>query len=410
MSAPYEVVIVGAGIAGGALATVLARQGRRVLLLEKTTVHVDRVRGEYLQPWGVAELKRLGLLERVLMAGANVISRTVFYDENTTPLEAEKRPRRYDNIFDGIPGCLGFGHPQFCDLLNHAAVEAGAVFLRGIRDLDVTPGTPPRIAFMVDGARHEHRPLLVVGADGRGSQVGRLAGISVSRDEPHHLFAGLLVDGVPAWSQSTATIGTEGQYLFFVAPQGGERLRLYLGFDRKDASRFAGPAGVKRFLREFSFAALPSGVCFADGKPAGPVHTYSNEDQWSDTPAAPGVVLVGDAAGFNDPLGGQGLSLALRDVRVVSELLAEAAKPVDTVLRHYVEKRRDRMRRLRLAVAAFARLRVEFGMETRERRRRVLARTLALPELGALFGIFTLGPEHAPASAFEPAAIAELMA
>lgn len=410
MSAPYEIVIVGAGIAGGALATVLARHGRRVLLLEKTLVHLDRVRGEYLQPWGVVELKRLGLLERVLVAGANVISRNVFYDENTTPQDAEKRPRRYDNVFDGIPGCLGFGHPQFCDLLNRTAVEAGATLLRGVRDLDITPGSPPRLGFTVDGVRHEHRPLLIVGADGRGSQVGKLAGIGVSRDQPHHLFAGLLVDDVPAWSQSTATIGTEGQYLFFIAPQGGQRLRLYLGFDRKEASRFAGPAGAERFLRDFAFTALPSDVRFADGKPAGPVHTYSNEDRWSDTPQAPGVVLVGDAAGFNDPLAGQGLSLALRDVRVVAELLTDAANPVDRVLGHYVEKRRERMRRLRLAVAAFARLRVEFSSQSRERRRRVLARTLAQPELGMLFAVFALGPEHAPASAFEPAAIAELMA
>ena len=48
-----EVVIIGAGIAGGALGTALARRGMSVLLLEKTLVHQDRVRGEYLAPWGV---------------------------------------------------------------------------------------------------------------------------------------------------------------------------------------------------------------------------------------------------------------------------------------------------------------------------------------------------------------------
>ena len=46
----YDVVIVGAGVAGGALAARLARDGLTVLVLERTRVHVDRIRGEWLAP------------------------------------------------------------------------------------------------------------------------------------------------------------------------------------------------------------------------------------------------------------------------------------------------------------------------------------------------------------------------
>ena len=56
-----EVVIIGAGIGGGALATVLARAGIAVTILEKSLVHTDHVRGEWIAPWGVAETQRLGL-------------------------------------------------------------------------------------------------------------------------------------------------------------------------------------------------------------------------------------------------------------------------------------------------------------------------------------------------------------
>ena len=54
----YDVVIVGEGIAGNALATVLARAGQAVLVPERSSVYRDRVRGEGFQPW---EWPRLGV-------------------------------------------------------------------------------------------------------------------------------------------------------------------------------------------------------------------------------------------------------------------------------------------------------------------------------------------------------------
>ena len=59
MSESYDVVIVGGGIAGGALATVLAKKGIAVAVLERDLVPTDKVRGEFMAPWGVAELQRL---------------------------------------------------------------------------------------------------------------------------------------------------------------------------------------------------------------------------------------------------------------------------------------------------------------------------------------------------------------
>ena len=58
MAADFDVAIIGGGIGGGALATVLARDGLSVLVLEKSTVYRDHVRGEWLAPWGVATMVR----------------------------------------------------------------------------------------------------------------------------------------------------------------------------------------------------------------------------------------------------------------------------------------------------------------------------------------------------------------
>jgi squalene monooxygenase len=59
--ATYDVLVVGAGIAGCAIATAFARQGRRVLVVERSLQEPDRIVGELLQPGGVAALSQLGL-------------------------------------------------------------------------------------------------------------------------------------------------------------------------------------------------------------------------------------------------------------------------------------------------------------------------------------------------------------
>lgn len=56
-----DVVIVGAGVLGSAMATVLARDGRRVTVVERDLKEPDRIVGELLQPGGYRALRDLGL-------------------------------------------------------------------------------------------------------------------------------------------------------------------------------------------------------------------------------------------------------------------------------------------------------------------------------------------------------------
>jgi len=66
----YDLVIIGGGIAGSSLACSMAKAGARVLLLESEIEFRDRVRGEILCPWGVAEIHSLGLSEALRNNGA----------------------------------------------------------------------------------------------------------------------------------------------------------------------------------------------------------------------------------------------------------------------------------------------------------------------------------------------------
>jgi len=67
----YDVITVGGGLAGATLAKGLAERGVRVLVLERETEFKDRVRGEQMHPWGVAEAKALGIYDRLIDAGGH---------------------------------------------------------------------------------------------------------------------------------------------------------------------------------------------------------------------------------------------------------------------------------------------------------------------------------------------------
>src|SRR3954466_11955259 len=59
----YDLIVAGGGAAGAALGFRMAQSGARVLVVEREVTFRDRVRGESIHPWGVAEALALGLGE-----------------------------------------------------------------------------------------------------------------------------------------------------------------------------------------------------------------------------------------------------------------------------------------------------------------------------------------------------------
>src|SRR5712691_3016762 len=214
-----EVVIVGAGIAGGALATALARGGKSVLLLDKSVMHKDVVRGEFLVPWGVEEATKLGVLDVLLHSGGHYTPFSVPYGEGVPPDVARTRILDLSKLIPGVAGPLTFGHPQMCQALDDAAAAAGAAVLRGVSDLKVEAGNPPTLSFNFGGQHQIVKPRWIVGADGRGSTMARQVGLKPTTDPDHHLMAGLLVDGALGWPEDEFSIGTEGDVRFYIFPQ-----------------------------------------------------------------------------------------------------------------------------------------------------------------------------------------------
>ncbi|MFN3523626.1 MAG: FAD-dependent oxidoreductase [Phenylobacterium sp.] len=396
----FDLIIVGGGIGGSALAAVMARAGKSVLLLEQTEVYVDKVRGEWIAPWGVAEVQRLGLYDLLMGAGGHHLTRHITYDETLPPEAAEAAPLPLGIFKEGVPGPLCLRHPIHCQTLFDAAAQAGASALRGVQVSEVRGGERPGVTYQHGGRTHQAQASLVVGADGRTSQVREAAGVKLHQDKPHHWFAGLLVEGAEGWADDLQAIGTEGDFGFLAFPQGQGRVRVYGGYPLEQAQRFKGPDGPRRFLDAFSMACSPPNRHLVAGRPAGPLFSYFNADAWTDEPFAPGIVLVGDAAGWNDPILGLGLSITYRDVRIVSELLKGEDDWSALSFAPYAEERAERMRRLRFVAKLQATIDMEFGERAQARRRDLFERSAADPSLKAAAFAVMAGPETLPPDMF----------
>ena len=398
----YDLIIIGGGIGGSALATVMARAGRSVLVLERTEVFEDQVRGEWIAPWGVTEVRRVGLLDLLIGAGGHYVFKHVSYDETLDPAEAEAATLPLEIFAPDVPGPLCIGHPHHCQTLITEAARAGATVVRGVDVLSVSAGAAPSATYRLNGETHVANGRLLVGADGRNSMVREACGIVLHADKPHHMFGGMLVEGAKGWDDRKQAIGTEGDFAFLAFPQGDGRVRVYGSYSLDDRARFAGPDGARRFLDSFQAACSPDNQSLVDGWPAGPLRSYANNDAWTDTPFAPGALLIGDSAGWNDPIIGQGLSITYRDVRIVSELMLGSHAWTPDLFAPYAEERRERLRRLRFVAALQSELDAEFGPEARERRHGYFQRRTTDPTLSLHAFAVMAGPETQPAETFTP--------
>jgi len=386
-----DLVIVGGGIAGGALAMLTARAGADVLVLEQQPEFADRVRGEVLWPWGVRVARTTGVEQVFLDHGALVGTGLAIYDE------APDHSEHFDvgEFVPGVSGSLNIAHPAACSALVEAAEAAGADVRLGVRSVAVTAGRSPVVRwFEPDGGEQEASCSLVVGADGRRSTVRRQVGIEFEVDPPLHLIAGMVVEDVPGLDSEQNVMARESDLLFFSFPQANGRARLYLCFPNGQRQRFAGNDGAAEFLRAARLASLDGVAEWHAARPAGPCATFPGEDSRALRPLAEGVVLIGDAAGYENPLQGQGLSMALCDALDVSEALLSDS-PADR-LADYAAARAKRQRLANLGVALEAWANDGFSSQDPEERAARYEHIRADDVLAALEGSFATGFDHLP--------------
>ena len=322
MGAP-EVVVVGAGPAGALAAMILARAGVSVTLLDRAQFPRHKLCGDTVNPGSLALLDKYSLGTAVRGRALEITGMTV------------TGPRCASVSADYPRGLHGAAitRRDLDPLLVDAAVAAGARFEPGVHVRAPEMDGGGRVA----GVRVQRangdvvRARLVIAADGRASHLGAALGMTAFAARPKRWAFGAYFEGVRGLTPR-GEMHIRGDGYLGIAPLPGGIANVCLVRER----RGDGPAGTGRSGRTSAWRAGSAGpetlneavardpvlrerfrgaIRVSGVTVLGPLAVDAN------AAGAPGLLLAGDAAGFVDPMTGDGLRFALRG----AELAADAA-------------------------------------------------------------------------------------
>lgn len=330
----YDAIIVGARCAGSPTAMLLARGGHRVLLLDRGHFPSDIMSTHYIQPAGVAQLEKWGLIDQIAATNCPPITKTTMHLGGVA-LEAPAMP--------GMPATAYCPRRTVLDkILVDAAVAAGAELREGVSvrelifDGERVVGVRARTQ---DGAEIEERATIVVGADGMHSLVARQVNAPTYNEHPaescgyYNYFSGVELEGAELF------MGDTGGALAF--PTNDNLVCLAVGAALEDF-----PAYKKdiegHFFRYLDAIDADFAQKFRAGKAEERWIGTADTENWFRVPYGDGWALVGDAGYHKDPVTGLGITDAFRD----AELLADAihagltnASPMQDALATYQAQR-----------------------------------------------------------------------
>ena len=321
MANALRVAVLGAGIAGSALAILLARRGAEVTLFDDGR-HPELVVGESLVPAVVPILRRLGIEE--ITATFSRVKPGVSFVWSKTDRASFSFARFAPGVF---PYAYNIPRPQFDEALLVQAVTAGAqkVVAKARLERASDSGMGPELALTAEtiaaapslGGR---QPDLIVDATGRVRHAARVLGIGADvgprRDVAHFAhYEGFRWDDAP------------GQVLISRLAAGWSWCiplmdRLSIGIVLgQDAAAGLGRTPEERLSHAITSDSWLAGIA-GDAKRVSAVATYSNYQLVSQRTAGPGWVMVGDAFGFVDPMLSPGVFLALHSAETVADALS----------------------------------------------------------------------------------------
>jgi len=330
-SCVYDAVIVGASLAGCTAAILLARAGVRVALVERRpdAAAFKRICSHFIQSSAVPTLERLGLLGVIEEAGglrahARIWTRWGWIEPTAGSI---------------VPSGVNLRRELLDPLIRHKAAETpGVELILGrtahalIREGNETRGVEVRER---NGQSRRLRARLVIGADGRGSRVAELAGVSTRTIDHGRVF-------FAAYFEGPSPVGAPDGSAWFLDPDWAAAfptdngLTLYAAMPtkkRQDEFRRDPVPALVSYI-----AALPDAPPILASRMVGRAVGKIDIPNVIHTPTAPGLALVGDAALATDPLWGVGCGWALQSGEWLAESVTRALlgdEPLERGLQRY---------------------------------------------------------------------------
>ena len=296
-----EVLISGGGPAGAIAALSLARRGVRVLVVDRARFPRDKLCGDTVNPGALAELRAFGLDGDV--------------ERRSLPLRGMRVTGEGVDVTGEYPSGLtgrAIARRDLDHLLLEAAAKAGAQVRQGVRVqaplLDETERTPTVRGGVLDvGGKTLRVPASVtIAADGRRSALGFAMGLLHHPRSPRRWAIGSYFEGVAGLGPCGEMHIRRGHYVG-IAPLPGGLANVCV---------VSPPDSRMRDPRAFLLAVLARDASMADrfarARMASPVSSLGPLAVDARAPGTAGLLLAGDAAGFVDPMTGDGLRLALR--------------------------------------------------------------------------------------------------
>ena len=335
----YDVIVVGARCAGSPTAMLLARQGYRVLLVDRATFPSDTISTHLVWPIGAEILARWGLLSRLEATGLPPICRSMSFDVGPLTLRG--------TVPDANDGRGGYcpRRTVLDALLLAGAAEAGVEVRQGViverllRDDGRVAGVAGRTEA---GSPITERARLVIGADGVHSLVAKAAGAPEYNRRPvlacayYSYFSGVRQDDVELYVRDRCAFGG--------APTHDG---LHLVMVNWPTEQFA---TVRADLDGHVRRALELAPDFASR-----VYAGRREEKWYGTAGVPNVfrrpygdgwALVGDAGYTRDPMTAQGISDAFIDAQSLVEAIDagfSGREPLEAALARHEAARNERV-------------------------------------------------------------------
>ncbi|KAF1942807.1 SE-domain-containing protein [Clathrospora elynae] len=325
-----DIVIVGAGIVGCAAAVAFGKQGRSVILLEKSLKEPDRIVGELLQPGGVNALEKLGMrdclddIDAIPCYGYQIL-----YDGE--PVHIPYPNNLLTSTPSKPPEGRSFHHGRFISKLRAKAratpnVTVVETTVSSVVKSDHT-GHVVGVSCQTAGTNDYYFGAVTLVADGYASKFRKE--YLPHQPQVRSKFWGLeMIDAeLPCPNHGHVILTDAPPILIYQIGTHETRILIDIPENLPSASPKAG--GVKNHMLNVVLPNLPACVqpSFRAAIEAGKLRSMPNSFLPPSTQKQAGLIILGDAMNMRHPLTGGGMTVAFNDVVTLSTLLSPSAVP-----------------------------------------------------------------------------------